>query len=329
LGDTEYVNAASEQVLTELFRGILDEGYPGIESLLVVKNGRLLVEEYFYGFHRDSLHQMRSVTKTVASVLTGVALQQGFLESVEIPVDSFYPDLADEQDWDARKRGMTLEHLLMMTTGLEGDDWEDDFAGSQSMRESEDWIRHVAARRVTRRPGRQFAYSGSSLILLAGVLERTSGMTVPDLADEYLFGPLGIEEVEWQVSPAGTARLGSGLHLRPRDLARIGQLFLNGGMWDGQRIVSEEWVAQSTQRPLSFWGPRRWYGYLWWSRNIGTGLFSSIPTYFASGLGGQKMFVVPDRGMVVVITSGNYDTTDSQVTDQGHRLLEALIDVGE
>ncbi len=200
----------------------------------VSKKGTLLVEEYFYGFDRTRKHQLQSVTKSVASILTGIALQQGLLSSVDESVASFYPELAAEQDWDDRKRRMTIKHLLTMTSGFEGNAWRDKNATASAMYASPDWIKFAVSRSVVAEPGRRFAYNGACLMVLSGILERASEMPVQDFAAQYLFTPLGIEDVTWRKSPSGSAYLGAGLWLKPRDLAKIGQLFLNKGHWQNQ-----------------------------------------------------------------------------------------------
>ena len=324
------VSTRTEQSITELMEKVLDETYPGIESILIAKDGTLVVEEYFYGFERDRPHQLRSMTKSVASILTGIAIQQGLLRGVDERVASFYPVLAEEQNWNERKRRMTVEHLITMTTGFEGDDWDDDFASYKEMSQTPDWIQFATARAVIHEPGESFAYNGSSLMVLTGILESATGMQIPEFANRQLFGPLGIEYARWKKSPKGPVSLGGGLKLLPRDLIKIGQLYLNKGRWGEQQIVFESWVSESERSRNLFWGPRRAYGYLWYKKSFGW--FDSIDGYFASGMGGQKLLYAPELSLVVLITTGNYDasrTVQLQSFDILARIIAIAADRGE
>lgn len=321
-----HLDPHSVRTVTALVEDVLSEELPGVESLLVEKGGELLVDEYFYGFEREQTHSLRSVTKTMASVLTGVALQQGYLTSVDTPLVEFFPELADEQGWGERKRRITLAHLLTMTSGLEGDDWRDGFAGSHAVWKSPDWVAHVLARAMVDEPGTRFAYSGSSLMALSGALEVATGMPLQEFAERHLFGPLGIESVVWKSSPQGTPYLGSGLELRPRDLAKIGRLFLDGGRWNGRQVVSEAWVGESTRPRRRIRARGLDYGYLWWIETLGSGRVR-LPATMALGLGGQRLMLVPDRDLVVVVTSRNYDAKSGRVRNQAFGMLTRLFDV--
>ncbi len=318
----------SVRIVTGVMESVLSEQSEKVHGVVVAVNGALVMEEYFFGFHRERRHPLRSVTKSLASVLTGVALQQGYVSGVEAKLASFFPEVADEQDRDGRKREIALEHLLTMTSGLEGDDWKDGFAGGAEVEASPDWLATVLARRMVAEPGSRFAYSGSSLVALAGALEVASDTPLVEMAERHLFGPMGIEDVEWYTSQAGMAYLGSGLRLRPRDLAKVGQLFANGGRWGEAQLLPESWVVESVRPRRRVRSRGLDYGYLWWSREFRSAREGGeTRAALASGLGGQLLCVVPERRLVIAIVAGNYGDESERLRNQSIDMAERLVDV--
>ncbi len=316
----------SETGLNELMESILDQSLVGVESVLIARGGTLLVEEYFYGFDRNHPHQLRSVTKSVASLLIGIALEKGVLASVDTPIAELFPAQADKQEWSDLKRSMQLKHLLTMTSGLEGDDWKDDFALERAVQRSSDWVDHALTRPMVAVPGEHFAYSGGSLMILSGALHSVAGMSVQRFAARNLFEPLGINNVRWHTSPKGIPYFSAGLRITPRALAKIGQLCLDGGRWQDKQIVPAAWVAESTRGQLPVPGTGLDYGYLWWSTSVELSNSKSVATFMGLGIGGQHLFVVPERLLVVVITSGNYATKRSKVRLQGFEMIPRIVE---
>ena len=298
-----------------------------VHSILVVRSGKLVFEEYFagkmfslakytggVGFNRGDAHNLASVTKSITTTLMGIALDQGLVRSVTEPVFSFFPEHADLVAEDPRRAQMTLEDLMTMSSGME---WNDDalpYSDSRNdmvrMFNSEDPIRYALAVGLSTAPGTSFRYCNGNTNILGEVVRRATGQRLDEFAAAYLFAPLGIADAQWQMisQPRGVVFASGDLRLRPRDMAKIGQLFLNGGTWHGRSVVSPEWVAAATE-PHWTWAPTHdWedgYGYGWWHWTIPVGL-QAHHAFLAAGWGGQNIVVLPDDDLVVVTTGGSY-----------------------
>ena len=269
-----------------------------IHSLLLVVDGQLVVEEYFHGYERDDLHRLASVTKSVSSLLVGLAIDEELISGVEAPVLSFFPAL--EQPADDRWQSETLYHLLTMSMGL---DWG---AGDGSHGTGPEFFQQVLERRVVHDPGTRWAYHSANVNLLAGVIKQASGQHADVFAGEHLFGPLGITDYDWSFMAEDGYRLMDGsLQLRPRDMARLGALLSDGGRWQDRQVVSADWIRQSTTPHIATDGPEK-YGYLWWLGEF-PGRDGMEPLVFANGHGSQFIAWSPGRGMVLVVTGGNED----------------------
>jgi CubicO group peptidase (beta-lactamase class C family) len=289
-----------------------------ITSVLVARHGKLVYEAYFNGFDTNSLMNTRSATKTVTSMLVGIALDKKLLAGVDARVFPMFADKQPIQNPDSRKEKITVEDLLTMSSLLECNDDNDFSRGNEErMYVTEDWMQFVLDLPVrafpswTPRPeaspyGRSFSYCTAGVFLLGRVLERSAKTPVPDFAAKNLFAPLGIEKVGWQFSPLGEAQTGGGLSLRSRDLLKLAQLYANGGVWNGSRLISESWVKASTQ-PHARVDEETEYGYLWWLKSFSSG-GKSYPAFFMTGNGGNKVMEFPALDMAVVITSTNYNT---------------------
>lgn len=284
---------------------LLDQAYvraretPGIRSLLVQRNGVLVAEEYFHGGGVDSLDQVWSVTKSVTSILTGIALEEGYLTSLDQTLDQFLSPIVG--DIPESKGEISLRDLLTMTCGLE---WHELDGGGEYSRwvSSPDMIRYVLDLPWAHPQGEVFHYHTGATHLLAVSLAQASGVPLLDFANTHLLSPLGITEAEWWQDERGYYTGGMGLYLRPRDLMKVGELFLNEGVWEGRRVLPAAWVRESTSPHVVTgdavpFGPE--YGYLWW---IGRGQRRDF--YFANGFAGQILLVAPDLDLVVVATSG-------------------------
>jgi CubicO group peptidase (beta-lactamase class C family) len=290
--------------LTEAVERIRRGDFGRINSLLVVRNERLVVEEYFNGWTVAGSHTLQSVTKSVTSLATGLAVARGLLR-VDDPVTRFFPDYEPIAALDANKEMLTVRDLLTMRTGL---DWSERvYAGSPLERLNNcgcDWIRFVLDWRMREPPGARFEYVSGGVILLGAVIGRATGTRVDLWLESELFSPLSFQSVRWERGlPDGLPHTGGGLYLRPRDMAKLGTLAVTGGRWQDRQILSSAWMRQSTetlpQSVGSFDGRPATYGYLWW------GLPSNVIT--ASGARGQWILAVPDRQLVVVSTAENAD----------------------
>jgi len=312
----------ADVTLLETMVRLVDAGdYVGIHSVLVVKDGVLVLEQYFEGNARNTIHEIRSATKSVGSMLTGIAIDKGFLNSDRQSIyDIFRDDYEPAGGWGDRARQVEIRHLLSMMSGYDCDDHATNFGCEHAMYETDDWVQYALDLPFAYDPGRHWAYNSSSLILVGEAVARGSGMELDEFADRYLFEPLGIDRFRWQVSPRGRAWIGGGARMIPREMAKLGQLMLNRGVWNGERLLSEEWIDKSTKKQGSMLGGVD-YGYLW---QTGRAYFGNelVTAFWASGNGGQYIIILPDKGLVVVFTGGNFD---SPLAGQPFRILAEYI----
>jgi CubicO group peptidase (beta-lactamase class C family) len=304
-----------------------------IGSIIIARYGKLVYESYFDGSEAAALRDTRSATKSITDILVGIAIERSLLSGVDAPILPFSPDKQPLQNPDPRKAKITVEDFLTMSSLLECDDWNDFSRGNEErMYIMEDWIKFTLdlpikgfapwAKKPSESPyGRSFSYCTAGAATLGGVLERATKTSVPDFAAKNLCAPLGIQKVAWQFSSLGLALTGGGLRFQSRDLLKRGQLYLNGGAWNGSRIVSERWVKTSTQ-PHARIDEQTEYGYLWWLKSFKAGE-KSYPAFFMSGNGGNKVCVFPGLDMVVVLTSTNYNTRGMH--EQTEKLLTDYI----
>jgi len=284
-------------LLSAMLKELLDENY-AIDSVTVVRNGYMVVNVSIHPFSSTSKHNIYSCTKSVVSALVGIAINQDYIEGLNQAVLDYFPQRTIANR-DANKEAMTLEHLLTMTTGFRcQDSYLYRWSGLNQMRESEDWVQFVLDLPMESEPGERFEYCNGASHLLSGIIHETTGMSASEYAEEYLFDPLGISDVDWSSSPQGISVGYSELKMHPQDMAKIGFLYLNEGRWDGEQIVPSEWVVSSTSQFISA-TLEDGYGYQWWVDDSGM--------YLALGYRGQFIFVIPEKEMVVVFTSSLED----------------------
>jgi CubicO group peptidase (beta-lactamase class C family) len=290
-----------------------------IHSFLVVRHDTLVVEEYFAesgskhgafvsSVFRDRVHLLSSITMPVVSALGGIAIENGFIGSVGDPVSQFLPSHASL--FRGGKEAITIEHLLTMSPGLA---WSQTsrsgrVSDAQALWETDDLVKSVLEKPLTADPGTRFRYSNGTAAMMGTVLESATGMGIGRFAEEYLFGPLGITDYEWGSYPDGTVVADGGLALRPRDLAKIGQMYLDHGRWSGVQVLPADWVDRSTVERFRYGAVGEvpmGYGYFW---NLAEFPFPGgrLSSYFHSGSGGQFLIVIPELDMVVVFTGGTY-----------------------
>jgi len=274
----------------------IDDQHLNIDGLVTIRNGYIVLENYYPLYEQNTLHEIYSVTKSVISALVGIAIDEGFINSVEDPVADYIPDRSIKNN-SPQKQSLTIEHLLTMSSGLE---WDFD-----EMVSNPDWVKYTLDQPMYNEPGKEFSYNSGNAQVLSAILQDVSGKDTRDFAQHYLFDPLGIDHYRWQRDIQGIPKGGWGMAMTPRDLAKLGYLYLKEGEWDGQQVVSKEWVAASTQgyvqvqEPLEPWDLSM--GYMWWIHEDGL--------YAAQGMKGQFVYVIPDLDIVVVITS---DIPDSE-----------------
>jgi len=267
-----------------------------VHSVLIVRHGYLVTEAYFPPYSRELQHTQYSITKSVTSAMTGIAINEGLIAGVQEPVLDYFPDIAKSTK-DKYLPDLTIEHLLTMSAGFNVSTLQD----LRTRDASFDAARSVLTHRVQDKPGETFFYDTGLPHVLSTVIQQTSGLTLEEYARRDLFGPLGITDLSWEADPHGVTTGGTGLGLRPRDMARLGYLYLHNGQWNGEQIVPTQWVQASTKLHMETKGlmdaaEDDGYGYYWWIDSWGG--------YSAHGLGGQYIFVLPKLDMVVVFTSG-------------------------
>jgi len=288
-----------------------------LHAIAIARHGKLVVEEYFFGEYADKPHDTRSGAKTVLNLLIGAAMQAGQPVSPSLPV---YATMGDSGVDDPRKRALTLEHLINMTSGLDCDDNapEPQPPGSEDVLTQQDsnpdWYRLILDLKMVRDPGAQAVYCSINPHLAGGVVARATHRSLPDLTWQLVGRPLDMQHYYLPLAPLGEAYMGGGMRFRLRDYMKLAQLYLNGGTWNGRRIVSAEWVQRSTQ-PRYAMG-RTWkYGYLWWMGEYQYG-GRTLPYYFAAGNGGQISLAIPDLDLVVAAFGGNYSDASGQTTSR-------------
>lgn len=291
-------------VLVEL-AGEVDAGdWDDISSLLVVRNGRLVFERYWNDHTPTDLHVVNSVTKSVTSLLVGIAQAEGALPALDTPILDLlppYPSL----DHPEGKDGITLEHVLTMRTGLEWDEHSTNYSADanpvKDLAASPDWPRFTMGLPLATPPGSRFTYNSGVSVLLSAALQRALGITAEAFATSRLFAPLGIRDWVWRTTSGGLSNGGWGLYLTPRDMAAIGQLVLQDGMWEGVSVVPSAWVRDSGAAATRFVSGRG-YGYQWWlDEDEGQGRAMA-----AWGYGGQFIVVIPSLDTVIVSTAENF-----------------------
>ncbi|NNC16314.1 serine hydrolase [Corallococcus exiguus] len=302
------------QPLQQLVQRILDqepspESVPAIQGLLIARHGKLIVEEYFQGFDKERPHDLRSSSKSYASLLIGIALDQGAPFTVDTPVASLFPEYKGKlSNLDARKRKLTVAHLMTMATGLACDDDNPDSPGNEDRLEDSvpDWYKYTLDLPMVRAPGGGKAvYCSANINLLGGVLRNTTRTWIPEFFTKNVATPLQMRGYHLDLMPDGEQYLGGGIYMRPRDALKLGQLYLSGGTWNGKRVVSQRWVERSVANQATM-PDGRTYGYTWWRHELRVGdrVYSQ---YEASGNGGQLVMVVPELDLVVLFTAGNYN----------------------
>jgi CubicO group peptidase (beta-lactamase class C family) len=335
------------ELLWDLMDRINRREFQNVHSILIVKDGKLVFEEYFPGYafsytgpwssllrfrgkhmdyDADTAHSLASVTKSFTSALAGIALERGYIQSLDDPVFDYLPQYAHLRS--EGKNVITVEHLLTMTSGLEWNELElwlgnMDHDLIQLFLVS-DQLEFILAKPLVAEPGARWYYSGGGVIILGEVIREASGLRLDEFAEKYLFAPLGIAEAEWETMNSDVIHASGNLKLRPRDAAKFGYLYLNDGRWQGEQIIPSDWVAPSMRMSVSVpWDSlaavmhRRYadvpeshgdgYGYLWWLKTYevdGT----AVDAVQATGWGGQRICLFPDLDMVIVLTGGNYAT---------------------
>jgi CubicO group peptidase (beta-lactamase class C family) len=306
-------------LLSGVFESITRGTFPGVDSVVVARNQRLVAEGYFNGFARETVHDLRSTGKSFVSTLAGVAFDQGLMSADDL-LSQHVPGFENHRNMDADKRAITLRHLLNMSSGLDCDDWNEASPGHEErLYDSSDWVRYMLDLRMVAAPGTSPRYCTGGVVLLGHAVAQRSGMALDGSAQQWLLGPLDIQHAEWRRAPDGSATGGTGFGLRPRDAAKLGALFANEGVWNGRRVVSSSWVAMTRSSPVALGS--QGYGYLWWKRSFARP-GGTVDCVYAAGNGGNHVFIVPSLELVVAFTGSNYSNPRS---DSPHQIMPLIL----
>lgn len=326
IGDQDTAIANPER-LCALSDKLAKSNSANVHAVVLVRNGTLLFEYYRKGYDEkwgrpigeieyapDVRHDVRSISKSVVSLLVGIAVDRGLIRSIDEPVFTFFPEFASLRT--PEKDRILVRHLLTMSSGIKWDEerpYTDPENSERRMVLAPDSYRYAFEQPMAAEPGKVWKYNGGSTTLLAAIVEKATGNPLLDFARESLFTPLGIADIEWLNMPNGQPAAASGLRLRPRDLAKVGQLFLNEGSWNGKRVISTTWLQESIEpRFTGSYGNR--YGYqLWLGRSAVNGRIIDWTAGF--GLGGQCLFILPTYDAVVVVTAGLYKRSIQDMFD--------------
>lgn len=278
------------RLLEEMQDALQSERIP-LHSMLILRNEQIVFEAYYEKNAPETKHVQFSVTKSVISTLIGIAIDQGKLEGVDLKVVDFFSEKVFSA-LDSRKAEMTVEDLLTMTSGL---GWTEADPSFGALYRSSDWAKWMLDLPMTAAPGETFSYCSGCSHVLSVILQEATGENPRDFAEQYLFQPLGITDFEWETDADGTPIGGWGLYLTPRDMARLGALYLNEGKWGDAQILSPGWVKAATTEHVET-GGRLGYGYQWW-------IYDKHNAYTALGREGQTIFVSPELDLIVVTTA--------------------------
>ena len=310
--------ATAADLGARIYAAVREGHAPDIHGVVVIQDGRLVVERYFEGpdeglgrplgriaFEPGTLHDLRSVTKSIVGLLYGIALHQGKVPAPDAPLLAQFPEYADLAAEPARRR-LTVGHALTMTLGLEWDEsipYSDPANSERAMEAAADRHRFTLERQIVAEPGRTYRYNGGASALLALLISKGTGRDLEDFARAALFDPIGIGRTEWHRGRDGLPLAAAGLRMTPRDLARIGRLVLDGGRWDGKPVVPAVWLRESFKPHVAIEGDR-FYGYHWYVSTTPRRQITAI------GNGGQRLFVLPDQCVAVAIAAGAYNRPD-------------------
>lgn len=294
--------------IEELNRKIAKQTYKNVTSIVAIKDGKILMEEYFNGANRNTLHDTRSVGKSFASTLLGLAIKDKYIKSETQTLKEFY-DLKSFQNYTAAKDSITLKSLLTMSSTFEGSDMNSESIGNEeNMYPTKNWVDFTLNLPIdkTKTANKQWDYFTAGCIVIGDIINKSVPNGLEKYADKNLFKPLGITNYRWQFTPQKVANTAGSLQLRSLDYAKFGQLYKNQGTWNGKQILSQEWIAKSLSHQMEI-SENEYYGYLFWNKTYKVN-GSDYEVYYSSGNGGNRIFIFKDQPIVIVITSTAYNT---------------------
>ncbi|MEM6630993.1 MAG: serine hydrolase [Bacteroidota bacterium] len=282
--------------------------HPDFRGLVVIKDHKLVVEEYFYTYWRATIHDIRSAGKSVTALLLGIAIDQGLIEDVNQPIYSFFPSHKVHIPLTETHKSITIAHLLQMSSGMNADADDIETPGNGiHLIGSEDWLDLALNLPIAFTPGERWVYNDVCAMLTGAIVQSVSGKNLSEFAKTYLFDPLDFDEYYWYTGPQNITGAMGNLYLTTLDFAKLGQLIVNEGKWEGKQIISPEWIEElqvkRLEMPSDFLATH--YGYFWYfgEKEINGKTYKYM---YASGSGGNKLYVVPDQNLVVAATSSAY-----------------------
>ena len=291
-----------------LNRKIAENRFENINGVVIIKEGKLLIEEYFNGSARDSLHDPRSVGKSIASTVMGIAIEENYIESEKALLKDFY-DLKSFNNYSHKKDSISLKSLLTMSSGIQGDDNDYNSLGNEeNMYPTKNWVKFALDLPMQKDSeiDKDFAYFTAGVVVLGDIIDKSVPKGLVSYADEKLFSPLGITNYQWEYTPQKVGNTAGGIRLRAIDFAKYGQLYKNKGLWDGKQILNEQWVVKSLDKQLEQSLDGGYYGYLFWNKTYSLNN-KEYQVSYCSGMGGNKIFIFKDIPFVIVITSSAYN----------------------
>lgn len=312
------------QKIVDMMIDILDGSSPGIDSVAIIRNNKLV--HYWHDRNREidhfdnwvgnrdnERHILHSTSKSFTSALIGIAIDQGHIASMQVKFLDLF-SYASYDNWDPRKAEITLEDALTMRLGIRWDEWSLPYTDPNNdlvflENNNTDWPKALLDRQQIYDPGSRFAYNTAATIAIGQALQNATGIPMAEYANTYLFFPMQITDAVWGTSPTGLPNGGSGLFLKTRDLAKFGQLYLDGGLWQGQQLISADWVADTVVPRVdvsNIVSISHGYGYQWWLASLQYRT-QILETWVTAGYGGQHVFVIPGLDLVVTFTGHNYE----------------------
>lgn len=297
----------NQEKIRALNQKIAENRFRDITSIVVIKNGELILEEYFNKYNRDSLNDTRSVGKSFASALMGIAIKNGYIKNENQKISEFY-DLKTFKNYSSQKENVTIKSLLTMSSGFEGNDQDEESPGNEeNMYPTDNWIKFTLDLPMTENKiGKTWNYFTAGAVLSGDILDKSVPKGLKNYADKKLFQPLGITNYKWQFTPQQKPSLAGGLRMNTLDLAKFGQLYKNNGVWNGKVILNKDWIKKSFTNYFSNTPDFEGYGYLFW-RKVYTIGNKSFETYQSSGNGGNKIIMFTELPIVMVITAKAYN----------------------
>ncbi len=333
--------ATLESMMTDVQAGM----FPNIDSIAIARSGELVFDETIrtetdaedgrVGNADITVHAQFSATKSITSLIVGIAVDEGYIADVNTPYLSLFP-YPDYANWDERKNDITLQHVLTMQLGLDWNEWNPPYSSPDNQlirfyEEEVDYSKAVLDLPIVADPGTQFAYNTAATISLGQAVENSAPLSLIDFAGSELMAPLGITDIKLLTTPTGLPNGGAGFYVRSRDMAKFGQLLLNGGIWNGERVISEAWIIESLvpRTEITWDNPADWdwqlegYGYQWWRGHYDMA-GTMVDTYVAWGFGGQWIIAVPSMDLVIAINSHGYDGSDAAL-NEAHTIVRRYI----